>query len=147
MKAHCVLLLVIALLALPVSLWAAPAAGGDFTLSGAAVTGGGASQGGAFALNGTAGEPATGEVAGGEFTLSGGLIGVYVVPGEVALTLTQKDFGEATLTWPAATGHVLEFTAAVGPGANWQPVTPAPPGNTFTTPINQPARFFRLRRP
>jgi hypothetical protein len=132
---------------LPASLQSAPAVGGDFALSGAAVTGGGASQGGEFTLGGTAGEPATGEVAGGEFTLVGGLIGVIVVPGDAGLELAHTADGEARLSWSADTaGLVLEFSAGLGPTANWQPVEPAPTGASHTVPFNQPARFFRLRR-
>ena len=35
----------------------------------------------------------------------------------------------------------------MGAPANWQPVTPAPNGNSFTTPFNQSLRFFRLHKP
>ena len=56
--------------------------------------------------------------------------------------------GQVTLRWPAeAAGYGLEFTPVIGEAANWQPVTPAPAGNTFTTPFNQPLRFYRLQKP
>jgi hypothetical protein len=136
------------LLALPVSLLADPAAGGDFSLSGAAVTGGGASRSGEFSLTGTAGEPATGQVAGGEFTLIGGLIGAIVMPGDVVLELVRTADGAARLSWSGDTaGLVLESTAGLGPAANWQPVDPAPTGTSYPVPFNQPARFYRLRTP
>jgi hypothetical protein len=125
-----------------------PLGGGQFTLNGTPVTGGGQSGGGTFAVAGAAGEAATGPLTGGTFVVTGGLIGVAVVPGDIVPELTITATGDATLTWPAdTTGYVLESTLSVGDFADWQPVTPAPAGNTFTTPFNQPLRFFRLRKP
>ena len=129
------------------ALQAGPSTGGDFALGGAAVSGGGRSDGGEFALAGSAGQPAGGEVAGGEFTLSGGLIGVIVVPGDAVLELVRMADGEARLSWSAAAGAVvLESSPALGEGAEWRPATPAPTDTSYDVPLNQPARFFRLRR-
>lgn len=123
--------------------------GGQFTLSGGPVTGGGGkSDGGTFAVAGSAGNAPSAASQGGTFEVTGGLVGVAVVPDDVTPELTFTDTGEATLTWSAAaTGYVLESSPSVGEFANWQPVTPAPVGNTFTTPFNQPLRFFRLHKP
>lgn len=121
--------------------------GGRFTVNGGPVSGGGRSGGGNFAVAGGAGETTTGPVKGGTFEVTGGFTGVVVVPGNVAVAITTAN-GQVTLTWPAGTvGYVLEFTPQIGPGANWQTVTPAPSGNSFTTPANQSLRFFRLKKP
>lgn len=130
------------------SLLAEPLGGGGYSLNGGPVTGGGQSGGGTFAVAGAAGQTSVAVSKGGTFTVTGGLVGVTVVPGDVTLELTITDDGNAKLTWSGnATGYVLEFSPTVGEFANWQPVTPAPTGNTFTTPFNQPLRFFRLRKP
>lgn len=120
--------------------------GGRYTLNGAPVSGGGRSGGGNFAVAGGAGETTTGPVKGGTFQVTGGLTGVVVIEGDVAIAISTAN-GQVTLTWPAGTaGYVLEFTPQLGPGATWQSATPAPSGNTFTTPSNQSLRFFRLRK-
>jgi hypothetical protein len=130
------------------ALLAEPLGGGRFTLDGRPVTGGGQSGGGAFAVAGAAGNAPSAVSQGGTFTVAGGLVGVAVVPGDVTPQLALTDTGDAKLTWSGdATGYVLEFTPVIGEAADWQPVTPAPVGNTFTTPFNQPLRFFRLRKP
>lgn len=46
------------------------------------------------------------------------------------------------ITWTGA-GR-LQQSAAVGPAANWQDVTPAPTGNTHTTPTAGAAGFYRI---
>jgi hypothetical protein len=132
-----------------VTLLGEPLSGGQYSLQGGPATGGGGkSDGGTFAVTGGAGETATGPLTGGAFVVTGGLVGVAVVPDDVTPELTLTDTGEATLTWSAeATGYVLESSPSVGEFADWQPVTPAPAGTTFTTPFNQPLRFFRLRKP
>lgn len=123
--------------------------GGQFTLNGGPVTGGGGqSDGGAFAVAGGAGETTAALLTGGDFTVTGGLIGVAVVPGDFALTIGFTNDGQVMLEWPAeAANYVLESSPMVGEFADWQPVTPAPAGNTFTTPFDQPLRFFRLHKP
>lgn len=141
--------LALALLLLSPSLRAEPLSGGQYSLQGGPATGGGGkSDGGTFAVAGGAGETATGPLTGGAFVVTGGLVGVAVVPDDVTPQLTLTDEGNAVLSWSgAATGYVLESSPSVGEFADWQPVTPAPAGNTFTTPFNQPLRFFRLRKP
>lgn len=128
-------------------LHAAQSAGGDFSLVGGVSTGGGQATGGDFSVTASADEAASGPLSGGDFEVTGGLVAVTVVTdGDVALGLTATD-SQVTLTWPAeATGYVLEFSPAVGDTANWQPVTPAPAANSFTTTFNQPLRFYRLRK-
>jgi hypothetical protein len=138
----------LALSVVAASLRAEPLSGGRFSLNGGPVTGAGQSGGGTFAVAGAPGETATGPLSGGSFRVIGGLVGVAVVPGDFALTIDFTADGQARIGWPAeATGYVLEFTPSVGEFANWQPVTPAPAGNSHTTPHDQPLRFFRLNRP
>jgi hypothetical protein len=53
---------------------------------------------------------------------------------------------QAELSWDETiTGFVLEFSPAIGPNADWQPVAPQPAGASFVTPVAGPARYFRLR--
>lgn len=124
-----------------------PSVGGDFSVEGSVTSGTGASAGGGFALETEVSDPVGAPLRGGDFEVSGVLVGVAVVPGEVALNLTVT--GDlATLTWPGeAADYVLEFADGIAGVADWQPVTPAPVGNVHTTHFNQPLRFFRLRRP
>lgn len=127
---------------------AGPSVGGDFSLEGGLATGGGQSAGGDFTVAATVGETTTGPLTGGDFQVTGGLIGVAIVPGDFALSIGFTADSQVRIQWPAeAAGYVLEFTPSVGAFANWQPVTPAPPGNSHTTPNDQPLRFFRLHRP
>ena len=121
--------------------------GGRFSLNGGPVTQvGGTSGGGAFAMEGGLAQTSTPPLTGGTFAVTGSLIGVAVVSGEVTLDFTT-DEDRLTLSWPAeAIGYVLESTSALGDVTNWQSVTPAPVGNTYSTPLNHPLRFFRLRR-
>jgi hypothetical protein len=133
---------------LTASLLAEPLSGGRFSLDGGPVTGGGQSGGGTFAVAGAPGEAATGPLSGGSFQVTGGLIGVAVIPGNFALNIGSAPDGQVRIDWAAgAAGYVLEFTPSVGEFANWQPVTPAPAGNSFITSANQPLRFYRLHRP
>jgi hypothetical protein len=59
-------------------------------------------------------------------------------------TSTVLSGGNLTITW-TGTG-TLESTPVLGPGAQWDPVTPAPTGNTYTTSVTTGNRFFRIRR-
>jgi hypothetical protein len=60
-------------------------------------------------------------------------------------TTTVLDDGNITITW---TGDgVLESTPVLGAGADWDPVTPAPTGGTYTAPATTGNRFFRIRQP
>jgi hypothetical protein len=125
-----------------------PLTGGSYVLVGAPATGG-TSQGGGFAVTGYVAAAGAGTSSGGQFDLTCGLIGVYALPdGDVALQAELTIQGNVRLWWPAdAAGYQLEFTTALGPGAIWQAVQPAPVGNEYVTGPSQPARFFRLRRP
>lgn len=126
---------------------AEPSRGGNFAVTAAVTSGGGRAAGPGFALEGSAGQPSLQTSTGGNYQLSGGLLGVIIVPGDVLLTIERLDTGEAKLSWPAsATGYVLEFAAQLSEPAEWQPVVPAPVGNNFQTPLNQPLRFYRLHR-
>jgi hypothetical protein len=115
------------------------------------VGGGGISSGGGYTLQGNVRASAP-TASGGGFHLQGGLFGVYViqddVDAEILLHVERLEDGQARITWPAtATGYRLEVTTSLEPRAPWQPVLPAPGGNAFVTPWNQPARFYRLAKP
>ncbi len=126
---------------------AEPSRGGSFALTAAVTSGGGRASGPGFALEGSAGQPSVQTSSGGNYQLSGGLLGIIIVPGDVLLTIERLDTGEAKLSWPAsATGFVLQFASQISDPANWQPVDPAPSGNSFQTPFDQPLRFYRLSR-
>lgn len=125
-----------------------PLKGGRFTLIGTTTAGGGRAGGGVFAVDGVAGQTSTAASSGGNFQVTGGLVGVVVIPGEVAITVETTADGMARLSWPStAVGFQLEFAAQLGPQPDWKPVLPAPTGNVFSTPMNQPYRFFRLHKP
>lgn len=110
---------------------------------------GGTSQGGGYAITGYVAAAGANTSSGGEFDLTCGLIGTYgATGGSVALQVELTPEGNVRLWWPAnAAGYRLEFTPALGPGAAWQAVEPAPVGNSFTTGPVQAARFYRLRQP
>ncbi len=134
------------LLLLP--LWAGPLTGDPFTVTGAVSGGGGRISGGGYSIQGAVAQTATDSSRGGPYQLSGGLFGVVIVPGEVRLTLERMPDGQTRLSWPAdATGFVLQSRAQFGAGPDWQPVVPAPTGNSFITPTDQPLRLFRLHKP
>ncbi len=139
------LAIVAGVLALPLA-WAS-LGGGGFQLSGEVLGGGGASAGGGFTLIGSIPPAGQGASSGGGFQIRGGILGVLVVPNpRVPLKVLFTSDKLALLSWPeGTTGHVLEFSPAVGPIESWTPVDPQPTGNTFLTPCQQPARFFRLR--
>lgn len=127
-----------------------PSTGGGFSLFGNLAGGGGVSRGGDFTLSGGPVTSSLGASSGGVFRLAGGLIGVYVVetPGAPRIRVEFTPDRQARLSWPAdATGFQLEFASQLGPAAVWQPVSPAPAGNAWVTPVDQPGRFFRLRQP
>lgn len=125
-----------------------PLTGGPYVLVGAPATGG-TSQGGDYTITGYVAAAGANTSSGGEFDLTCGLIGAYAATGgSVALQVELTLEGNARLWWPAdAAGYRLEFTSALGSGAVWQAVDPAPAGNSFTTDPVQAARFYRLRRP
>ncbi|MBL9139730.1 MAG: hypothetical protein JNK85_27925 [Verrucomicrobiales bacterium] len=124
--------------------------GGVFSLAGNLAGGGGVSRGGAYVLTGAVTQPGILGSSGGAYELAAGLFGIAVIPTPgtpmIAVRFTEDKLAE--LSWAVdASGFVLEFSPSVGPDAVWQPVSPAPTGNTFVTPCQQPARFFRFRKP
>jgi hypothetical protein len=122
--------------------------GGSFRLTGGTTAGGGHGAGGSYSLEGSAGQTATETSSGGTFQLTGGLLGVVIVPGEVTVTIETTADGQARLTWPStAVGFQLQFSGHLGSSPNWKAVEPAPTGNVFLTPMDQPLRFFRLHKP
>jgi hypothetical protein len=57
-----------------------------------------------------------------------------------------RDAANIVISWTGS--GTLQTTTALGEGAVWTDVTPAPPGNSFTLPITNdaPQRFYRLRQ-
>jgi hypothetical protein len=129
--------------------FAQPLTGGSYVLVGAVAAGAGAATGGAYSLSAWVPTEGAGRSAGGDLDLTAGLLGLYGAADDtvwlnVGLTLS----GNVHLWWSAeSTGYQLEFTPALGPTAAWQPVVPAPAGNSYTVEPAAPARFFRLRKP
>jgi hypothetical protein len=126
---------------------AQPLVGGSFIVVGAPATGG-TMSGGTFRLTGYVASAGAETSSGEGFDLTCGLIGVYVVTGgDVPLRVQLTPTGQARIWWaPGETDHQLESTPALGQGADWQPVSPAPSGNEYFTPPVEPARYFRLRK-
>ncbi len=132
------------------------AVGGAFRLTGHVVGGGGSSQGGIYVLRGAVSQAAAGfsasEIVSGEpvpeFRAVGGWIGTLPAgplrPPKMKVLFTADKLAE--LSWDVdIAGYVLEFSSSIGPDANWQAVDPQPTVSSFTTPCQQPARYFRLR--
>jgi hypothetical protein len=148
MKAFNTSVLILAFTLLTVPLSSDPLEGGSYELTGVITSGGGQTTGDGYVLTGASGQAATDTLTGGSYELAGGFIGVHVVPGDIAVTIERLADGSTKISWPAdAVGFILEFTGWVGSGANWQPVSPAPLGNTLIVPFDQPLRCFRLRKP
>ena len=75
--------------------------GGSFSLTGGTTGGGGSGSGGAYTLQGTAGQTTTETSSGGTYQVTGGLLGVVIVPGDVTVTIETTADGQARLTWPS----------------------------------------------
>ena len=115
--------------------------------------GGGASGGGAYALNGSIGQSGAGPLAGGSYSIAGGFWGGLAVqtPGAPLLSVTLSN-ASVIVYWPRpAIGFVLDQAVApAGAPGSWTPVT-LPYGTNathiyFTTPAAG-SKFYRLRRP
>lgn len=122
--------------------------GGSFVLVG--TTGaGGLSSGEAYVLAGYVAGAGASASRGGEYVLTCGFLGAYeTADGSVALNAELNPEGLVRLWWTALqSGYQLEFSNSLGSEAHWQTVDPAPMGNEYITLPQQPARFFRLRRP
>lgn len=106
-------------------------------------------SGGDFAVETTTFGEELLEATGGDFTLEATVtpLSVTLVADDVTVFLVVE--GEnLVLTWPASgDGYVLESAAAQSDAPDWQPVQPSTTEHRFVTPLAQPARFFRLRRP
>lgn len=130
------------------SVWASGLGGAGFRLEGLP-SGAGTSTGGSYSLAGWV-APAGGSASrGGGFEVAGGFAPVQVVSSpDLPLTVKFTSDKLAELRWPPGLeGYILEFSPRVGPGADWQPTVPQPTSNGFVTPCQQPARYFRLRKP
>lgn len=108
-------------------------------------------MGDGWALTGVVPSSPAGVATGGVYRLAGGALfgGEGEAPTEqpvIRARLTADHLAE--LSWDEGlTGLVLEVSSELGAGAVWQPADPQPSGNVFLAPIDQPARYFRLRRP
>jgi hypothetical protein len=111
--------------------------------------GGGTSQGGAFTLTGTIGQPDASPVtlSGGDYTLQGGFWPGIVVAstGEAPTLYLQLSGANVVISWsPATPGFALEQTDSLAAPA-W---STAPPGNpTPPIPVAGASRFYRLKKP
>jgi hypothetical protein len=122
--------------------------GGAFSLIAPHVGGTGNSAGGLFSLNGSIGTLTGGPLIGGNYAVTSGAPELLVIPlgndFQLEITVTGATFRVA---WPAqAVNYVLESTTTLGPSAAWQPITPAPTQNSYSSQANPPNQFFRLRR-
>lgn len=144
----------VGLAALAAMMWLTVAAsaqsltGGAFKVTGAVASGGGTSRAGAFSVNGWAASAGAGVSTGGAYGLTCGLLGLYGwADSDVAMNIEHTASGAVRIWWPPETaGYVLEASVDLGAGLRWEPVAPAPPGNSYTVePVNA-ARFYRLRQ-
>ena len=122
--------------------------GGAFSLDGQITGGAGRSTGGAFEVIGNISFIGGTISTGGNFALRPGALDFFTLPlGDFELEISLSS-GLVRILWPAeAVGYVLERTGAVGTGAAWQAVSPAPTGNSYTTQASGSAAFYRLQRP
>ena len=115
--------------------------------------GGGASAGGAFALNGTLGQHEAGppSLIGGGFSLNGGFWSPAIVPPPELPVLSIEHLGQdVRIFWPlSAIGFVLDESSTIG--GVWSPVAFPYDTNATDLSITVPAptgsRFYRLRKP
>lgn len=131
-----------------VPLQAEPLTGGSYAVVAAIASGGGASSGGAFMVNGWVATAGAGTSQGQDFALTCGLVGGYVIAGgDVPLKVALVPGGQARLWWPAGVGgYQLEYSLSLSPGAAWRPVSPTPADNSVIVPAAGLTRFFRLRK-
>jgi hypothetical protein len=72
---------------------------------------------------------------------------IIMGPGEgdgSAISAARAEGGNIVISWTGS--GALQSSESVGPGAEWTDVSPAPEGNTFTTPVTGAARFYRVRQ-
>ena len=114
-----------------------------FTVDG----GGGTSNGGAYTVSGTIGQPDAGVLSGGSYTLEGGFWPGIVVPatGEAPTLFIQFSGNNVVISWsPTTPGFTLEETDSLSL-PSW---LPAPSGNpTPPIPAASSAKFYRLHKP
>ena len=115
-------------------------------------SGGGTSTGGAFALNGTIGQPAASAQAltNGTFSITGGFWSIFATQTpEAPLLSVEQQGADVRVFWPLpATGFVLEQSPTVS-GA-WSQVPFPYATNTTDISISLPTpagnKFYRLRK-
>jgi len=119
--------------------------------------GGGASNGGDFALSGTIGQPdAGGDLLGGDFAITGGFWSIATTvetPDAPSLTLSLAA-STLTVAWPSngSAGFALEETGALlNLSTTWNTVNITPQSangtNSVSLPLVAGTRFYRLYKP
>lgn len=97
-----------------------------------------------FALAADGATLAVGAPAHTNSTVMRGSVFLFELPPVLHLA---HDGSDAILTWSVtAAGYVLHTTTNLTTPDSWQPVSPAPVGNTHRTLIEESARFYRLQR-
>ena len=117
--------------------------------------GGGSSTGGVYAVQGTIGQPDTGQLSGGQYTLSGGfwsIVAAIQTPGAPLLSVTRSN-RIVVVSWPApADGWLLHATTNLAATPiSWTEIVPPYQTHgtnlTFTelSPVGN--KFYRLHKP
>ena len=108
--------------------------------------GGGRSQSGAYALQGTIGQPdAGGPMTNGQYAVRGGfwvLPQAVQVPNAPVLHIAPAGSGQATVWW-AGSGWILQESGNLVSNV-WTDVA-GNPSSPVTVPAAWPARYYRLR--
>jgi hypothetical protein len=108
--------------------------------------GGGAGSGGTFAVTCTIGQPIVGHSMAGAYSSDTGFW-VLETPGAPRLGITRLG-ANVLITWPSASGYVLQSTTDLRSNAAWTAVAQSPVliGAQYqvTLPANQTRQFFRL---
>lgn len=127
---------------------AAELQGGPYAILGTPVANAGAAAGGQFSVRGLSGLPTHGTIAAGPFALGPIILDVPAPPENIRVSIEWIQEDEVRMAWtPGAATYRLEMTEDPTNASSWLPVTPAPEGSGYTTRVDVPARFYRLRRP
>jgi hypothetical protein len=134
------------------------AAQGQFKIVDSVIAGGGItlSEGGAYALSGTIGQPFTETLRSGNFTVAGGFWGVAVAIQRANMPLLEivRAGNTLILSWPVEASLPivqLEERASLATPARWTLVPQTQivisGENRVTIPVTFATRFYRLTRP
>jgi len=129
-------------------------AGGQYSIDGHTIGGGGTSTGGVYAVTGTSGQLDAGAMSGGNYTLEGGFWGIIAAletPQAPGLSIFRTSTNTLLVSWPApATGWTLQQNTNSVSSVNWSNVTSGiqDDGTNKTFIVNPPAghRFYRLKQ-